>query len=57
MSNFNFDKNGTYRSPKQRADAMRHDLKTHLKSYSRFNKKNLENPFDCVVQNLEKNKL
>ena len=39
MSNFNFDKNGTYRSPKQKADAMRHDLKTHLKSYSRFNKK------------------
>ena len=47
-------KNGTYRSPKQIADAMGHDLETHLKSYSRFNTKELENAFDSIVQNLEK---
>ncbi len=33
---------------------MGHDLETHLKSYARFNTKDLENAFDCVVQNLEK---
>ncbi len=48
------NKNGTYRSPKQIADAMGHDLETHLKSYSRFNTKDLENAFDFVAQNLEK---
>ena len=48
------NKNGTYRSPKQIADAMGHDLETQLKSYSRFNTKELENAFDCIVQNLEK---
>ena len=44
---------GTYRSPKQIADAMGHDLETHLKSYSRFNTKDLENAFDFVVERLE----
>ena len=48
------NKNGTYRSPKQIADAMGHDLETHLKSYSRFNTKDLENAFDSVVDKLEK---
>jgi len=48
------NKNGTYRSPKQIADAMGHDLETHLKSYSRFNTKDLENAFDCVLESLEK---
>ena len=33
---------------------MGHDLETHLKSYSRFNTKDLENAFDCVVERLEK---
>ena len=47
------NKNGTYRSTKQIADAMGHDLETHLKSYSRFNTKDLENAFDCVVERLE----
>ena len=42
------NKNGTYRSPKQIADAMGHDLETHLKSYSRFNTKELENAFDSL---------
>ena len=44
---------GIYRLPKQIADAMGHDLETHLKSYSRFNTKDLENAFDCVVERLE----
>ena len=48
------NKNGIYRSPKQIADAMGHDLETHLKSYSRFNTKDLEIAFDYVAQNLEK---
>ena len=39
--------------PKQIADAMGHDLETHLKSYSRFNIKDLENTFDFVVERLE----
>ena len=39
---------------KKIADAMGHDLETHLKSYSRFNTKDLENAFDCVVERLEK---
>ena len=47
------NKNGTYRSPKQIADAMGHDLETHLKSYSRFNTKELENAFDFVEERLE----
>ena len=33
---------------------MGHDLETHLKSYSRFNTIELENAFDFVAQNLEK---
>ena len=33
---------------------MGHDLETHLKSYSRFNTKDLENAFDFVVEILEK---
>ncbi len=41
-------------SAKQIADAMGHDLETHLKSYSRFNTKDLESAFDYVAQNLEK---
>ena len=32
---------------------MGHDLETHLKSYSRFNTKELENAFDSVVDKLE----
>ena len=48
------NKHGTYRSPKQIADAMGHDLETHLKSYSRFNTKELENAFDFVEERLEK---
>jgi len=28
---------------------MGHDLETHLKSYSRFNTKDLENVFDSVI--------
>ncbi len=32
---------------------MGHDLETHLKSYSRFNTKDLENAFDSVVEKLE----
>ena len=32
---------------------MGHDLETHLKSYSRFNTKDLENAFDCVLERLE----
>ena len=32
---------------------MDHDLETHLKSYSRFNTKDLENAFDCVEERLE----
>ena len=45
---------GTYRLPKQIADEMGHDLETHLKSYSRFNTKDLENAFDSVNWKLEK---
>ena len=32
---------------------MGHDLETHLKSYSRFNTKDLENAFDSIVDKLE----
>ena len=32
---------------------MGHDLETHLKSYSRFNTKDLENAFDSLVDKLE----
>ena len=32
---------------------MGHDLETHLKSYSRFNTKDLESAFDSVVEKLE----
>ena len=28
--------------------------KTHLKSYSRFNTKDLENAFDCALERLER---
>ena len=35
-------------SPKQISHAMGHDLEPHLKGYSRFNTKDLENAFDCV---------
>ena len=38
------------KAPKQISDAMGHDLETHLKSYSRFNTKDLENAFDFVVE-------
>ena len=48
------NKNGTYRSPKQIAGAMSQDLETHLKSYSRFNTKDLENALDFVEERLEK---
>ena len=43
-------------SIKQIADTMGHDLETHLKSYSRFNTKDLENAFDSVIWKL-KNKV
>ena len=33
---------------------MGHDLETHLKSYSRFNTKDLENAFDSVMEKVEK---
>ena len=33
---------------------MAHDLETHLKSYLRFNTKELENAFDFVEERLEK---
>ena len=32
--------------------AMGHDLKTHLKSYSRFNTKDLENAFDYYAKSV-----
>ena len=37
---------GTYRSPKQIADAMGHTLDTHLLSYARFNTRDLAKSFD-----------
>ena len=40
-------------SPKQMADALGHNLDTHLKSYSRFNTKELENSFYSVICKLE----
>ena len=40
-------------SIKQIADTMGHDLETHLKSYSRFNTKELENSFDFIEERLE----
>ena len=33
---------------------MGHDLETHLKSYSRFNTKDVENALDFVEERLEK---
>jgi hypothetical protein len=33
---------------------MGHDLETHLKSYSRFNTKDLENAFDSLICKSEK---
>ena len=38
--------NGQMRSPKQIADAMGHDLQTHLKSYARFQTRDLAAAFD-----------
>ncbi|KZR92381.1 hypothetical protein MITS9509_01368 [Synechococcus sp. MIT S9509] len=38
--------NGQMRSPKQCADAMGHDLDTHLKSYARFQTRDLAAAFD-----------
>ena len=32
---------------------MGYNLQTHLKSYSRFNTKDLEDAFDCVEERLE----
>ena len=37
---------GSYRSPKQIADAMGHDLDTHLRSYSRFTTRDQKASFD-----------
>ena len=37
---------GGYRTPKQIADAMGHDLETHLHSYSRFATRDLKAAFD-----------
>ena len=37
---------GSYRAPKQVADAMGHTLYTHLLSYSRFQTKDLASAFD-----------
>lgn len=41
--------NGLMRSPKQCADAMGHDLQTHLKSYARFQTRDLAAAFDEAV--------
>ena len=41
--------NGLVRSPKQCADAMGHDLQTHLKSYARFQTRDLAAAFDEAV--------
>ena len=41
--------NGLVRSPKQCADAMGHDLQTHLKSYARFPTRDLAAAFDESV--------
>ncbi len=38
--------NGQMRSPKQCADAMGHDLETHLKAYARFKTRDLASMFD-----------
>ena len=37
---------GSYRAPKQIADAMGHTLETHLLSYSRFQTKDMASAFD-----------
>lgn len=37
---------GSYRTPKQIADAMGHDLETHLLSYARFATRDLKSAFD-----------
>ena len=39
---------GTMRAPKQIADAMGHDLQTHLESYARFMTKDLKKAFDLA---------
>ena len=44
-----FFENGSYRAPKQIADAMGHTLDTHLLSYSRFQTKDLASAFDEVA--------
>ena len=41
--------NGTYRAPKQIADAMGHTLDVHLKSYARFMTKELAENFDQEI--------
>ena len=41
--------NGQMRSPKQCADAMGHDLETHLNSYARFKTNDLATAFDEVT--------
>ena len=46
--------NGAYRSLKKIAYLLRHDLETHLKSYSRFNTKDLQNAYDFVEERFEK---
>ena len=40
---------GTYRAPKQVADAMGHSLDTHLLSYARFMTRDLGDAFDKVT--------
>ena len=43
---------GTMRAPKQIADAMGHDLQTHLESYARFMTKDLKKAFDLADSRL-----
>ncbi len=47
---------GTYRAPKQVADAMGHTLDTHLLSYSRFMTKDLADSFDEAAGSAKKAK-
>ena len=42
--------NGQMRAPKQIADAMGHDLDTHLKAYARFQTRDLASAFDEGIQ-------
>ena len=47
-------KDGTFISPKKIAKAMGHDYETHLRSYGRFNARDLEDDFDLLNSVKEK---